>query len=231
MENTSWKILPNGLGGESLYISSGADISGIPSSFQKIITDEHAAILANPSDYLSSLAKRSRLAGMQQWFTTMANANRCGLIIHTAVMPTGNVQTAIAIRGLLPSPKGYSDFLMASGLPVDHFPDALKSVYELIDGTSEAGGFASGGLDYPHNFDFSDYPLDDTSHLLNLDNALVFYTTDCGDVLCADGNKVFWFRHEDCRFIQVGDLEEIVASYFTSDLAGSEWVPDPYDID
>ena len=233
MGNQQYEMRSNALGGESLYLPPGADLNTVPTSFLELLTyhltDHHAAVYRNPREYFTWLARRARIAGMKEWFSAMATTNLCGLHLHRAELgPT--VQTDLIVRGFLPGPRGFSDFRLSSNKPLYDLPTALQDVYELIDGTIEGDAFEAGGFDNLSGlrFDASSLPITDSHPIAHVDRALWFYTNSTGDRVIADGQNAFWFLHEDCSFVEAGNLTEVVDSYFISLLTGSEWLPDPY---
>lgn len=229
MENKSYALRSNALGGESLYIHPGADLRTLPSPFLELLTHKHVAIYYHPQEYFAWLARRSRLAGMKDWFSAMAAANQCGLHLHRAEMGP-SIQTDVIVRGFLRNPKSYSDFRLSSDMPVFNLPTALQDVYEFIDGTIEGDAFEACGF---HSlsmlrFDSSSLPISDSNPNVDLDRAFWLYTTSNGDQLVADGDKAFYFLHEDCNFVEAGNLTAVVDSYFASLLSGAKWIPSPY---
>ncbi|WP_164103826.1 hypothetical protein [Candidatus Laterigemmans baculatus] len=223
------EVHSNALGGESLYLSPGADLQTVPSSFLKLLTVHHAAIYRYPREYFNWLARRARLSGMKAWLSTMAAADRCGLYLHRAEMGR-TLQTDVTVRGFLAGPRGFSDFRLSSSMPLFELPTPLQDVYELIDGTVEGNAFEAGGFERFSSlrFDASSFAIVNSHLVPDLGRTLCFYSTGNGDHLIAANDKAFWFLHENSSLVEAGNLAEVVDSYFMSLLSGSTWLRDPY---
>ncbi|QDV67692.1 hypothetical protein Poly24_13940 [Rosistilla carotiformis] len=231
--NQQYEMRSNVFGGESLYLPPGVSLETVPTSFLELftdrLTDHHVAIYRNPRAYFNWLARRARIAGMKNWLLAMAATNQCGLHLHRAEFGP-SVQTEVFVRGFLPHPRRFCDFRLASNKPLFDLPVALQDIYELIDGTIEGDVFEAGGFDNLSSlrFDASSLPIPDSHGVSDLDRALWFYTNSTGDRLLADGEKVFWFLHENCGLVEAGNLTKVVDSYFLSLLTGAKWLFDPY---
>ncbi len=227
--NKQHELRSNALGGESLHLPPGANLSTVPSSFLELLTEHHASIYRNPRKYFTWLARRSRIAGMREWLTAMAETNQCALHLHRAQLGP-SVQTDVIVRGFLPGPRRFSDFRLSANKPLIDLPATLQDIYELVDGTIEGNAFEAGGFDSLSSlrFDASSLPITDSHAVPDLDRALWFYTTATGDNLVADGEKTFWFLHDNCRLVEAGNLAGVVDSYFISILTGSKWLSHPF---
>ena len=228
MNEQQYEVQINDLGGESIYVPPGTDLKTIPSNFLELLSNHHAAIYEYPREYLSWLARRARLPGMKTWLSAMAAAERCGLYLHRAELgPT--LQTDVIVRSFLCGRKGYIDFRLSSNKPLFHLPPPLQDVYELIDGTVEGNAFEASGFNRFAllRFDASSLPNVDRALAIELDTASWFFSTANGDQIFAVKDKAVWFLHEDSSFVEIGNLLEVVDSYFVSNLTGAKWMQSP----
>ena len=251
----SLEIKQNILGGQSLWILPGADLSNVPSPYRELLRDEHREAFNNTTAFFGNLAETCELDGMKQWLTEIANSGRCVLQVHIADM-FGNRQEDVIVRGLLPSrPEEFTDFRIQTFMggsprisdPLDsesemllrsfgrrdvaRLPDPLRMLYELIDGTVESGFGEAGGINSIGElyFDYiaSGLPVEEGTPP-ELLKSPIFYRNPCGDTLVACGGKAYWYLHEICGFREAGELFDVVSGYFHAILNVREWLGNPY---
>jgi hypothetical protein len=247
------EVKQNILGGQSLWVSPGANLSNVPSPYRELLRPEHREAFTNTTAYFGHLAELCDLSGMKQWFAEMGKAGRCGLQVHVDMY--GNDQQDVLVRGLLPNRHSYSDFRIQtflggspriSRLPnvlgmvsdmlqrssgrrqVSRLPAPLRMVYELIDGTVESGfgGINSIG-DLYLDYIASQIPLEKGTPP-DLLNSPIFYGYGSGDTLVACNGKAYWYLHEICGFREAGELFDVVSGYFDAMLEGRDWLSNPY---
>lgn len=228
MNEKPYEVQINNFGGESIYVPPGTDLKTIPTTFLDMLSDHHAAIYLYPREYLNWLARRARLPGMKSWLTAMAAAERCGLYLHRAELGP-SLQTDVIVRGFLGRQKRYIDFRLSSNKPLFFLPPPLQDAYELIDGTVEGNAFEASGFNRFSllRFDASSLPNVDRALAIELDTASWFYSIANGDQIIAVKDKAVWFSHEDSSFVEIGNLLDVVDSYFVSILTGAKWIRSP----
>jgi hypothetical protein len=243
------EVKQNILGGQSLWISPGADLADVPSPYRELIQDEHREAFSNTTAYFKHLAGSCDLDGMKQWLAEIAAVGRCGLQIHRVEM-FGSRQEDVLVRVISPKFRCHSSFRLQTfmgrnphilGLPntesefvrafgrqqVSLLPDPLRMMFELIDGTVEMEAWQAGGINSIADLYFgyieSQLPIEEGTSPELLESP-IFYTNPCGDTLVACGDKAYWYLHEICGFREAGELSEVVSGYFHEIMRHREWL-------
>lgn len=228
MVNKPIEVRPNCLGGESLYISSGATFdensARLLQPFHDVLTHHYLAIFRQPGVYLQWLARRARIEEMKTWLLAMADTAQCELQLHQGTFGT-TTQKDIMVRCPLKSHHDGITFRLSQNQPLHDLPPPLQDVYELIDGILEIGAFEAGGLARLSalRLDASSFPTAPTDSRLDLNKAWWFYQVDNGDRLLALDDEVYRFRHEDGSVRKIGNLHDTIRSYFDSFTTGKRW--------
>ena len=227
MTNPPYHIRRNSLGGETLCLPTGSDFQALPMTFlepfAKILTPHHVSIHRNTREYLTWLARRARINSLRSWLLAMASTAQCELRFHQVSLGP-SVQRDVTVRCFCDEGKRFHEFRLSVHQPLFDLPTALQDVYELIDGTIESDCFEAGGLN-----PFSQLRYADDSYAYDSDaipageDISWFYTANNGDQLFTREAEVYWYYHEDSSVKRVGDLTDVIDSYFTSLLTGSDW--------
>jgi hypothetical protein len=228
MSHQGWRIEPmspyicDGDDAGTLVVEPGTRLDALPAPYADLVTPEHRAAMDAPAQYFGQLATESRLPELGNWLRSLATADAWELHLSWIPPPDGGQEAGVrAYRN--GEPLGFCVRLRTPGA-WELFPDALRHVYSVVNGTYQEPFFAGGIFaheDSPLSLDGHDLLppvlLQDPAHLYQ------FYSNGTGDALLADGDRAVWFLHETNGTLDIGPLDEVVNAYFKSDLDGSSW--------
>ena len=227
----NWNVHTNVLGGRSISIPPGHDLQGLPSEFSAFLTSAYREAYENPKAYFQALSGNCEFDGIRSFYASIALAGACSLQVHTAEPAPGHVQSDVIFRVSLPNHTDFGFSLPRGGF-IGHLPAVLQRLYSRIGSTVEGEVWASGGIVSSDivGLHLGDYSVAQDGRFGSTDRVSAFYKTDTGDYLFVYEDEAFWFRHEDCGFVEVGPITGVINQYFNSMLGNSDSLRDPHSI-
>lgn len=226
---TPWRFEPVVFFEGQTLITSSAALDDLPEPYQRVLTSEHRAAMADEPAYFNRLAAECRLADMKRWLQALAQADAWELHLTVASLSDGSPMTEAGIKAIRGGHWRHPLVrLRDPAAKAQQSPAATQGMFDLIAGTYHEP-FAAGGL--THNSlnlvgdDFRPPVL-----VRDPSSVTVVFRDGAGDVLLAEGDRGVWHLHETNAFVDAGPLEDVLNGYFRMLVDGVDWFGDLYQL-
>ena len=216
---------PNQAGGETIWLVPEEELSDVPASHRKLISEEIRLAFAAPKNYFLDLATKVPLPAFQLYVDQLASKGRCALLLATADEMFGGPRAAF--QWWLPSrTPGPMQLLIEPGKSELAPSPAVgfESLYSQVRWIHWAEIGCGGGLFSPDEQPtLQQYGSPRTSKSFPAATTRVFGSNSCGDMLIYNAKGASGFlSHENGKAYSLGNVTDALNWIFDELRQGRE---------